>query len=432
MNQWVIGESPWTADLHISSFEDDLRGSHQLFDGNELTLGLFLADYASQDLWYLGGNRLMTLQNNAQPININLDNNVVYSKDGVYSATGYEVNASYSGQNEAVVIGDEWKFTPKFKADVGVRYEHETMNMTFENSNYGVDYSSPLNLYDDNGAALNGTYTTLTYDKSKMAYTAGADYDINEHFNSFVRYNSGFRLPSFDDMRGSAPNEPQTESIQQGEIGLRMKSHLLTGDATVFYNTFAGVCSQVILTTGPQEECTNSRAYGVELDADLRPFSGFDVGFTGTYDNSISTGSISPGAPGCTFGSFACVEGNQSQDVPQWTSRVTPAYSIPTEWGKAKLWLTWTYVGQRYGDPQNLQVLPEYNTLDIGAMATFGDIDIMLTGTNITNTLAITEGSYRLEGTNGLTPYPGSTTTMIDQGRPLFGASYQLAVSVHF
>lgn len=433
MNQWVIGESPWYADLHISSFQDDLRVSHELFSGNLFSAGLYFADYSSQDLWYLGGNRLMTLSNSPQPVDINLDNDVVYSKDGLYSAPVYEVNASYNGNNQALIAADSWQLTERLKADVGARWEHEEVNMDFENSSTSPNYTgNPLNLYDANGPYFNGTYTTERYSKSKEAYTAGVSYEINRHLNSFIRYNSGYRLPSFDDLRSAQPNTPQLETIQQGEFGVKARSGRFAVDATSFYNTFKGVCNQVILTTGPQTECNDSRAYGLELDSNVGPFAGFGVALTATYDNAVTTGSVPPGGPGCVFGSFACVNGNRSQDVPRWMARVTPNYFVATPVGDARVWVTWTYVGLRYGDPQNLQVLPEYSTLDIGIEDTIGDFDVSLTGTNVTNTLAVTEGSYRLEGTNGLTPYPGSTTTQIFQGRPLFGAEYRLSVAWHF
>ena len=433
MNQWVIGESPWYADLHISSFQDDLRASHELFSGNIFSAGLYFADYKSQDLWYLGGNRLMTLSNSPQPVNINPDNDVVYSNDGIYSAPVYEVNASYNGNNEALIAADSWQLTDRLTADAGARWEHEEVNMDFENSSTSANYSgNPLNLYDANGPYLNGTYTTERYSKSKEAYTAGAAYEITQHVNGFVRYNSGYRLPSFDDLRSQEPNTPQLETIQQGELGIKAQAARFSADATSFYNTFKGVCSQVILTTGPQDECNDSRAYGFELDSAIGPFAGFGVDFTGTFDDAVTTDSITPGAPGCVYGSFACVNGNRSQDVPRWMSRITPNYFIPTPVGNARVWVTWSYVGLRYGDPQNLQVLPAYSTLDVGIEDTIGNFDISLTGTNVTNTLAVTEGSYRLEGTNGLTPYPGSATTQIFQGRPLFGAQYQLSVAMHF
>jgi outer membrane receptor protein involved in Fe transport len=433
MDQWVIGESPWYADLHISSFQDDLRASHELFSGNVFSAGIYFADYQSQDLWFLGGNRLMTLSNSPQPVNINLDNDVVYSKNGLYSAPVYEVNASYNGNNEALVAADSWQLTEKLKADIGARWEHEEVNMDFENSSTSPNYTgNPLNLYDANGPYLNGTYTTERYSKSKEALTAGAAYEINRHLNTFIRYNSGYRLPSFDDLRSQEPNTPQLETIQQGELGIKAQAARFEADATSFYNTFKGVCNQVILTTGPQTECNNSRAYGLELDSAIGPFAGFGVDFTGTYQDATTTGSVPPGAPGCVYGSFACVDGNRQQDVPRWMSRITPNYFISTPVGDTKIWVTWSYVGLRYGDPQNLQVLPAYSTLDVGIEDTIGNFDISLTGTNVTNTLAVTEGSYRLEGTNGLTPYPGSATTQIFQGRPLFGAEYRLSVALHF
>ena len=45
-------------------------------------------------------------------------------------------------------------------------------------------------------------------------------------------------------------------------------------------------------------------------------------------------------------------------------SRITPAYTVPFEWGDVKTFLTWTHVGPRYADLANSQPLPPYDTLD--------------------------------------------------------------------
>ena len=85
-----------------------------------------------------------------------------------------------------------------------------------------------------------------------------------------------------------------------------------------------------------------------------------------------------------------------------------------------------TYVGKRWADLQNTQPLPEYTTLDIGALWKLNNgVDLQFTGTNITNTLAITEGNTRVLGS-------GVSNSGVFLGRPLFGATYMVSASIHF
>jgi hypothetical protein len=51
-------------------------------------------------------------------------------------------------------------------------------------------------------------------------------------------------------------------------------------------------------------------------------------------------------------------------------------------------------------------------------------LEIRFTGTNITNTLAITEGNSRVVGSG--------TVGGVFLGRPLFGATYEGSVALHF
>jgi len=88
-----------------------------------------------------------------------------------------------------------------------------------------------------------------------------------------------------------------------------------------------------------------------------------------------------------------------------------------------KLYGTYTHVGDRWADQSNLQYLPSYKTVDLGALYTIGDkIEIRLSGNNITNELGLTEGNSRLT-TGGSGPI---------NARPLFGRSWELSLAYRF
>ena len=129
-------------------------------------------------------------------------------------------------------------------------------------------------------------------------------------------------------------------------------------------------------------------------------------------------GVLTAGGPGIT--------GNRVDQQPALQARFTPSCMVPTPLASLRLYLTASYVGQRWSDPQNTQCLPAYRTLDLGAVADFRQgLSVQLTGTNVTRTVAITEGNPRVVGS-------GIGAGNVFLGRPLFGANYQLSILKRF
>lgn len=71
-NQQVLEAGWWSVDKRLNSFTNDLRLSRELFAGNTLTVGAYYAKYSSADTWYLGNTMLLTAQNNARRIDVDL------------------------------------------------------------------------------------------------------------------------------------------------------------------------------------------------------------------------------------------------------------------------------------------------------------------------------------------------------------------------
>src|SRR5213075_2451639 len=71
---YVASMGFWVVQKQIQSFTDDLRFSFDLFPGNSLTVGGYVAAYSSDDHWWLGNNELITGTSNAQLINLTLNN----------------------------------------------------------------------------------------------------------------------------------------------------------------------------------------------------------------------------------------------------------------------------------------------------------------------------------------------------------------------
>lgn len=413
MNQYVQGIGVYYVNKDISSFQDEARLSGELFTGNTLTGGFYFADYDSDDTWLTGHTQLMTVQNNAQPINIVLNNGVkVTNGSGVYAPTALALHNTYHGRNEALFLADQWSLTPRLKLDAGVRYEWEQIDATFQNSAKQNISTDPLALYDYGASVLLPGTTPVTYRGSHAAFNIDANYEIAHNFNAFVGYNKGYSLPTFDDLRSGVS---VTTNINQVQGGIKTLGRWFAVNLTGFYNTFRGQPSSQILTDGTTVRYnTSSDTYGIEFDGVIRPVRNLSVTVSGDYQH----GKYVAGGPGIT--------GSQVLRNPDFQARVTPSYTIDTPLGGLTLYATGTYVSKRFADLQNLQPLPSYATLDIGVSFIMKNgLELRLTGTNVTNTLAITEGNSRVVGS-------GVDTGGVFLGRPLFGPDYQASVKMKF
>jgi len=152
----------------------------------------------------------------------------------------------------------------------------------------------------------------------------------------------------------------------------------------------------------------------MEFEGAIRPINHFEI----TVSGDLAFGNYTAGGAGIT--------GNQVLRQPEVQFRVTPSYEIPTPYGPLKAFATVTYIGKRWADIQNTQPLPQYATLDFGFLYKInGRVDLELTGTNVTNTLGITEGNTRVLGN-------GVGVGGVFLGRPLFGAAYTGSIAYHF
>jgi outer membrane receptor protein involved in Fe transport len=406
----VIPIQLWSVEKHIKSVTDEARVTHDLFEGNAVTAGVYFAAYSADDNWNLGNTVLMTVQNHGRLVDVNLNNGVQGSLHGFIAPTFFALRANYDGRNIAGFISDEWKLTDQLKVDAGVRVEQEHITGSIEN-NSTVDLDgNPTTLFNNGASALNGTSSSIDFTKTHASWTAGVTYRINTNFSAFGRVNSGFRFPDFDDLRSGLP---QIETIQQYETGLKAAGGWYAANVTLFYNHFKGEPFQQFLADGTQvTETLASRSYGVEFEGTVQPIDHVALDVSGNYQHSEYTD--------------AANDGNRTQRQPAFQVRLTPSYTIPTDWGRIKAYLTVSHIGKRFADVQNLQPLPSYDTLDLGVVVDVGQRwQLLFTGTNVTNTLGITEGNARVIGS-------GVGAGGVFEGRPLFGAQYQVSALMRF
>jgi outer membrane receptor protein involved in Fe transport len=415
--QQTIQAGIWAVTKHIESFTDELKLSKELFSGNTLTLGGYYAHVGDHDVWNLGNNILLALEPNARVLNATLANGTILTRNGFTSANSYDVNARYTSSNVAGYLSDEWKIGA-LRIDGGVRVERTVLHDTFENSSTGDLDNNPLTAYNNGATYLNGTFSRVRYAKTQVSWTAGVDYAFTNKLNGFARANSGALLPQFDDLRGNATTlqniKPQT--ADQYEIGLKTATHYYDVYLTGFYNRFHNLIFQDIRVINGVEqnvvEFGGSRAYGLEFEGAVRPVDGLQLAVRGVVQNG-------------KFKDFGTNTGNSVNRQPKFQIAATPSYTFRSAWGKARLFGTFTHIGDRFADIENQQRLGSYETVDLGASLDLNDrFSLQATVENVTDTLALTEGNVRTVGS--------ANTDGFFLGRPIFGRHATITAAYTF
>jgi hypothetical protein len=434
-NTYVITNGFWVVDKQLQSFTNELRLTFDLFPGNKLTVGNYFAAYTSNDTWYLGNDELMTATPNAQLVNLTLNNGVVISNNGLTSACTFCLVDRFQGINVALFASDQWRLGP-WLVDAGYRIEEEKVNGTIENDSTENLTTNPLTLYNQGVSVPNGSFnvadceTTLRlgnaaqcdqFEKIKGSWTVGGTYELSNHMSVYARADQGVHFPSFDDLRNGTP---QTESIQNYEIGYKIQSDTLYANVDLFHRTFSGVPFQQFVTT-PNGLVNLVFSYGtnstgIDFVGRWVPIEHLSLAVTGNWQDSTYTDIVAAGNAGA--------DGNVLQRQPRFQARFTPEYDLPMPWsGDLRFFLTYSYVGLRYSDPGNAQVLPAYSTLDGGIVADIGqNFEVRLQGTNLTNALGVTEQDARAaSGTSG-------AAGGFALGRPIFGREVNLGLKYKF
>ncbi len=405
-DQQVLTAGWWVVDKHLKSFTNDLRFSVDLGERNSLTFGTYYAKYSSEDRWWLGNNMLLTAENNARRVDLTLADGRIPTRQGFVGTSFYNIRGDYDGRNTAFFIADEWNASDRWRFDAGVRWERQVVDGTVVDP-VSVDLDGDPNTLYDNNTSVATTPRSIDQRDTHTSWTAGANFRINDNLSVFGRVNSGFKFPSFDNLRDGAT---QTQEIDQYEVGLKAGGQSYELYLTAFYNDFVGLPFQAFDQGGNNIVIIgDSSAKGLEFEGAWRPAGGFELGWNTTWLDA-------------NYGRFGNFSGNQVVRQPRFRARLTPSYFWTLPWGDAKVFATVTRVGDRYSDPANGQVLPAYTTWDLGANVRVGDHwEFALNGRNVTDEIALTEGNARVIG--------NATSAGVFMGRPIEGASYQVSAA---
>lgn len=411
LDQSVIGQGWWYIQKRLKSLNNDLRISKELFTGNTLTAGLYLARYTDHDNWSLGNNMLMLNQPNTQPIGLTYTQGgqtyVVANPQGFYNFNGnYNIVEAGAATNKAFYLSDSWTIGP-WLLQAGGRVENmDVRQRTCNRSPVDLD-GNPLTLYDNATPVCNGTWDMEHYDKTHSSFTAGVNYQFNDHMSAYVRANTGGHFDDFDNgIRGAGGNFAPMQKIKNLEAGFKYGSPTLFVDVSIYHRLFTGLQYQETDSNGnPLSAISNygANTHGLDFNGTWSPIENLHLKLVADYmDGHYShNDSCQPfvdinGNPQCVR-----IDGAPLQRQPKVRYLFMPSYTLPTSWGNITGYLTYEYAGQRYEDQTGLQPLGTFHTLGAGITADYGpNWQFRLQGTNLTNAIGLTEGNARFTGKN--------------------------------
>ena len=425
-DQSVIDQGWWFIHKELTNLNNDFRLSKELFDGNTLTVGLYLAYYEMDDEWALGNNMLMTNEPNARPITVSyVDGGNTFQKtdaQGFLNNGAFNITERGHAFNRAIYLSDSWRID-KWLLDASVRFENQdATNRVCNLTNQDLD-GDGLTLYNNAVPVCNGSFAVTDYDEDFTSWTLGANYSFTDSMSAYVRVNRGGHFADFDNgIRGSTTgNTPPIQLIRNYEVGFKFQNDLIYADISTYFRDFTGLQYDVTdangVRTGERLQY-GSESRGINLIGAITPGEHFRVqvvanwldGEYTDYDACFPYSNVVTGA-GC-----APIQGKQLQRQPKLRYMLTPSYRWTMGSADIDAYVTYTSVGDHTQDQSALQQLGSYETWDVGVTANVGDHwQFALRGTNLTDELGLTESNSRIFGA-------ASDTGGVLLARPLEGS----------
>ncbi len=408
-NQDVIHQGWWFIHKELANFNNDFRLSKEVFEGNTLTLGLYLAYYTMDDEWALGNQMLMTNTPNARPITVSyVDGGQTFQltdPQGFLDYGAFNISQRGHAFNKAFYLSDSWRID-KWLLDASVRFENQdATNRVCNLTNVNLD-GNPLTLYNNSVPVCNGTLAITDYDKDFTSWTLGANYSFTDSMSVYGRVNRGGHFADFDNgIRGStSDNLPPIQVVRNYEAGFKFQNELLYADISAYFRDFTGLQYQQTDAQGVQtgeKLYYGSESKGVNFIGALTMWDNFRFQVVANYLDGKYTDydACVPYTNIVTGNGCARIDGQQLQRQPKLRYMLTPSYRFPFDWGDVDAFVTYTHIGDRTQDQSGLQELGSYYTWDFGIQALIGESwQFAVRGTNVTNELGLTESNSRIFG----------------------------------
>ena len=413
----VIDAGLWLVAKQLQSFSNDLRINFQT-QSNDFTFGFYYADYSVADQWSLGNNFLMEAKNNAQRLRLA----GVTSPEGLTRTSTFHLDASHQGTSTVLYASDEWNLSEDLRFDFGLRWQRDTIDSSISEG-ATVDFDGdPTTPWDNETAQTGNSYRTVDRDFDDLAWSVGFNYNFTYNQGIFGHWTDSFRISNFDDLRDG---RDVVESITQVELGYKLSTDYLAIFATLFRSEFDNVYFNDVLADGSMARRTaGTENIGIELEGVWTPLESLEVvaGMTLQQPEYTSFTIRTADNPDTANDETATSSftGNTVKRLPELLFRSTITYRFGE---RARIYGSFSHVGKRYSDDENVVELPAYNKFDIGFIYNHREsLSFQVQVNNLTDEVGLTEGNPRVTGPTGV----------YYNARPIFGRSLRASVTCNF
>ncbi|MBB4858349.1 outer membrane receptor protein involved in Fe transport [Novosphingobium chloroacetimidivorans] len=321
----------------------------------------------------------------------------------------------------AFYIADEWQVTDQLRIDGGFRWEKIWIKGVSERvRNYNL--GDRTTLADDSVSYGSGVFNNFNEAFDDHSYTLGVNWQFMPNAGVFARYTNSYRLPQIGQYRDSSlPIDVRSQSIEQAEGGVKFQNSFGSLYATVFYNSFKDVqFTNTFLDPqfGTRQEVNygDVRTIGVELEANVRPVSFFELSATGTYqDPKFKNYTYNTAVNGVLVSTS--FDDNRPSSMPKVMFSVRPQLRLFDD--RLRLLGEWRHEGNKFNDDANVVKLPAFDVFNASVQFDVTEaVTLSVKGNNLSNSLGLGQGG-------GGQAIPGQYDGNVILARPIFGRNFQ-------
>ncbi|MDF0488077.1 TonB-dependent receptor [Sphingomonas sp. H39-1-10] len=404
-NGLVVGGNLLSVRMPMTEFIGDARLTRSMdrFGHHDIALGLTYAD-TRLDFARTIGTVLLDVRGQARRLDVvALDaagRRIGALTDGGFVRYGSLFdNVSIRASNIAIYAADEWKIAPRWRIDLGGRWERIRIGGGAEGS-MPVDLGDPATLADNAVLTGNGVIAPIRRAFSGVNGTIGLNFRPSQSTGLFMRLTRIARLPGATDFN-SSPNrtDDAVVPITMAEAGIILSRPHWRLSAVGYGTRFARLpFTDFRFDTASnayveRTSIADTSTIGLELagHADLAGPLALDAQATlqdPRYRNFSYVELV--GAQPVTHDAT----GNQLIRVPRLSLRLTPSLTLLA--GRLRVDTEFTHYSARFSDIANTQRLPPYSLVNVNVNAKITDhLAFAFHITNLTNTLGLTEGNPR-------------------------------------
>ncbi|MCF8306652.1 MAG: TonB-dependent receptor [Ignavibacteriales bacterium] len=417
----------WDVNIPLEYFTNNITFSKQ-FDKLNVKVGDYFSVNRVKSVWWWHTMLIDFNSEGTRTLNLfdNASNKMLTSNGYTQFGDLFYKNYSATTTINAPFVYLEYKPISDLNIEAGLRYDIGQLVGWSEKDNtysYDVDGDGTITSAETNVHFGTGVSIPFNFDYNGLSWSLGANYSIASNMAVFARASQGKRAPADRDYAFGAteatqdgmPEGTKAETITQIELGGKYASPTVAFFANLFYSLSDDKTFVDLTSAGAVKEAYNTTAMGLEVEV-VTKLGDLSLNLSGTIQDLRYNDWIYHDATGKEFN----FDGKQIQRIPALYFIFRPSYQL----GSLNLNAAVEYFSDRYTSPDNIQTLPAFYQLNLGAEYSLTKtINWGIYANNVTNVIGLTEGNPSA----GLAP---GAKSAYYYARPILGRSIITSLSV--